>query len=144
MGFDYEQFGDRVRALRKERDITQAELASVLNVESHYISRIERGLSGCSIEIIIVLSKVLGVSIDYLVVGKEYSSVKEELERVINQLEKIRMDIVCRTALWKGVWMKMKHRTIKLAQFVLETSTNCVTTKCKTSCTIWVDQETAP
>ena len=41
MGFDYEQFGDRVRALRKERDITQAELASVLNVESHYISRIE-------------------------------------------------------------------------------------------------------
>ena len=87
-------FGDRVRALRKERDITQAELASVLNVESHYISRIERGLSGCSIEIIIVLSKVLGVSIDYLVVGKEYSSVKEELERVINQLEKIRMDIV--------------------------------------------------
>ncbi len=36
MGFDYEQFGDRVRALRKERDITQAELASVLNVESHY------------------------------------------------------------------------------------------------------------
>lgn len=94
MGFDYEQFGDRVRALRKERDITQAELASVLNVESHYISRIERGLSGCSIEIIIVLSKVLGVSIDYLVVGKEYSSIKEELERVINQLEKIRMDIV--------------------------------------------------
>ena len=41
-----------------------------------------------------MLSKVLGVSIDYLVVGKEYSSVKEELERVINQLEKIRMDIV--------------------------------------------------
>ena len=30
----------------------------------------------------------------YLVVGKEYSSVKEELERVINQLKKIRMDIV--------------------------------------------------
>ena len=50
MGFDYEQFGDRVRALRKERDITQAELASVLNVESHYISRIERGLSGCSMK----------------------------------------------------------------------------------------------
>lgn len=94
MGFDCEQFGDRIRALRKERDITQAELASVLNVESHYISRIERGMSGCSIEVIIVLSKVLGVSIDYLVVGKEYSSVKEQLGVIINQLEKIKMDIV--------------------------------------------------
>ena len=94
MGCDCEQFGDRIRALRKERDITQAELASVLNVESHYISRIERGMSGCSIEVIIVLSKVLGVSIDYLVVGKEYSSVKEQLGVIINQLEKIKMDIV--------------------------------------------------
>lgn len=94
MGFNCEQFGDRVRALRKEKDITQAELAAVLNVESHYVSRIERGMSSCSIEVIIVLSKVLGVSIDYLVVGKEYNSVKEQLEAVINQLEKIRMDIV--------------------------------------------------
>ena len=94
MGFNCEQFGVRVRALRKEKDITQAELAAVLNVESHYVSRIERGMSSCSIEVIIVLSKVLGVSIDYLVVGKEYSSVKEQLEAVINQLEKIRMDIV--------------------------------------------------
>ena len=66
----------------------------MLNVESHYVSRIERGMSSCSIEVIIVLSKVLGVSIDYLVVGKEYNSVKEQLEAVINQLEKIRMDIV--------------------------------------------------
>lgn len=94
MGFNCEQFGDRVRALRKEKDITQVELAAVLNVKSHYVSRIERGMSSCSIEVIIVLSKVLGVSIDYLVVGKEYSSVKEQLEAVINQLEKIRMDIV--------------------------------------------------
>lgn len=94
MGFNCEQFGDRVRALRKEKDITQAELAAVLNVESHYVSRIERGMSSCSIEVIIVLSKVLGVRIDYLVVGKEYNSVKEQLEAVINQLEKIRMDIV--------------------------------------------------
>ena len=94
MGFNCEQFGDRVRALRKEKDITQAELAAVLNVESHYVSRIERGMSSCSIEVIIVLSKVLGVSIEYLVVGKEYNSVKEQLEAVINQLEKIRMDIV--------------------------------------------------
>ena len=94
MGFNCEQFGDRVRALRKEKDITQAELAAVLNVESHYVSRIERGMSSCSIEVIIVLSKVLGVSIDYLVVGKEYSSVKEQLEAVIKKKKKIRMDIV--------------------------------------------------
>lgn len=40
--------------------------------------------------------------------------------------------------------MNVKHWAIKLAQFVLEISTNCVTTKYKTSCTIWVDQETAP
>ena len=40
--------------------------------------------------------------------------------------------------------MKMKHQAIKLAQFVRETSTNCATTKYKTSCTIWVDQEIAP
>ena len=48
-----------------------------------------------------MLSKVLGVSIDYLVVGKECSSVKEELERVINQLEKIRMDIGLKDCVWR-------------------------------------------
>lgn len=33
---------------------------------------------------------------------------------------------------------------IKLAQSVLETSTNCATTRQIISCTIWLDKETAP
>ena len=60
MGFDYEQFGDRVRALRKERDITQAELASVLNVESHYIAELSEDCLGARLRLSLCCQKCWG------------------------------------------------------------------------------------
>ena len=89
MCFDCEQFGARVRALRKEKDVTQAELAELLNVESYYISRIERGCLVCSLEFVVGLSKLFGVSTDYLLTGKETNLTKEQLISVISQLEAI-------------------------------------------------------
>lgn len=55
-------FGESLRQLRKDRRITQRELASKIGVDFSYISKIETGaLEPPSEEIIIKISKVLEV-----------------------------------------------------------------------------------
>jgi len=55
-------FGENLRQIRKDRQITQRELASKIGVDFSYISKIETGaLEPPSEEIIIKISKVLEV-----------------------------------------------------------------------------------
>ena len=68
--------------------LTQEELAALVGVEKQHISRIERGIAACSIDLLPVLSVSLQVSTDYLLMGK---SIDKELTRtqllsVISQL----------------------------------------------------------
>ena len=41
---DFKQGGQAIQRIRKERDMTQEQLAEITNVASNSISRIERGL----------------------------------------------------------------------------------------------------
>ena len=54
-------FGQRLRALRLELGLSQATLAERANVTPEYISRIERGAVGPSMEVIAKLAHALGV-----------------------------------------------------------------------------------
>lgn len=60
----YESFGDRLARLRKERGITQVELAQRVGIAQPNISDYERGESQPSAEFIIKLVEILGVSAD--------------------------------------------------------------------------------
>ncbi len=55
------QFGKRVRRLRKERQMSQRELALEALMEKSTIQRIERGLMNCTIKTLIKLAYGLGV-----------------------------------------------------------------------------------
>jgi len=59
-------FGDRVQALRKERGITQEQLAESINKSVEHISYIERGERAPSFETILDISEALKVSVPYL------------------------------------------------------------------------------
>jgi len=59
-------FGDRVQTLRKERGITQEQLAESINKSVEHISYIERGERAPSFETILDIAEALKVSVPYL------------------------------------------------------------------------------
>lgn len=58
---------ERFAALRKERGLSQAEVAEELNVSRQAVSRWERGTSAPSTDNLMCLAKLYGVSLDHLV-----------------------------------------------------------------------------
>ena len=63
---DFEQIGMRIKACRKQKHLTQEKLAECLDVSSHYIYELERGVNTLN-----DLSTCLEVSSDYLLYGKD-------------------------------------------------------------------------
>lgn len=56
----------RIRALREDRDLTQAEVASIIKTTQQQYSKIESGKSDISGEKLILLAKYYQVSTDYI------------------------------------------------------------------------------
>jgi transcriptional regulator with XRE-family HTH domain len=57
------RLGQRVRILRRRRDLTQEQLAEATHLSANYISGIERGLYSPSLTTLAVLADALGVEI---------------------------------------------------------------------------------
>lgn len=66
---DYEQIrkmGERIKESRKNKHMTQSQLAEVLGISPDQVSNIELGKSACKIDHIYLLMQVLNISADYL------------------------------------------------------------------------------
>ena len=59
-------FYRRIRDLREDRDLTQKEVAGVLNCSQQVYSNYELGQRDIPTDILIKLSKIYNVSIDYI------------------------------------------------------------------------------
>ena len=99
MFYDIENCGERIRYLRKENGYTQEKIAKALNVDRSFYSRIESGKSGCSVDLLVQLSSLFGVSVDYLILGKkneartenkETAQLKKRINVLLSQLEQFR------------------------------------------------------
>lgn len=67
----------KLKELRKEKNLSQKELSSLIKIDSSQYGKIERGVLKPTLEQLIELSSVFGVSIDYLLLGKEQNTPKE-------------------------------------------------------------------
>ena len=56
---------NRIRDLREDRDLSQSEIAKVINTTQQQYSKIENGNSDISGEKLILLAKLYNVSADY-------------------------------------------------------------------------------
>ena len=61
------KFGKKVKTIRLEKDMSQADLAKLLDVHVTYISGIERGIRNMSLKNIEKLAKALKVPIEELI-----------------------------------------------------------------------------
>lgn len=69
MYFDPKESGKRIKRLRKENGLTQEQLAEKLNISTSNLGKIERGLQGFSIDLLIEIGFFFEVSTDYLLIG---------------------------------------------------------------------------
>ena len=76
-------FGRRLKEIRKENGLSQAELAERLSVDEKYISRLETGSSTPSFSMLNKLSKALNTEVENLFKFKHYKKT-EELIKIIN------------------------------------------------------------
>jgi len=69
MTVDFKTIGKRIKVSRTQRDMTQAELSERVGVSNVYISNIETGVKGVSLEVLLKIAGALGVSLDSMVFG---------------------------------------------------------------------------
>lgn len=87
MLYDIKEVGDRIRRLRKEQGMTQAQLAAKLNIGDRHLRKIEAGEKGPSIDILIEIATLFGVSLDYIILGKQsQSDLKQQLCDLVQSL----------------------------------------------------------
>ena len=58
--------GKRIRDARKQRKLTQGELAAIIQISPSYMSEIEMGKTNFSVEIFARISEALQISADWL------------------------------------------------------------------------------
>ena len=80
-----ESFGNMVVALRKEKGMTQLELAEEMGVTDKAVSKWERDLSFPDVSSIPKLAEILGVSVDELMQVKAESK-EEPLKKKIDEI----------------------------------------------------------
>ena len=98
-------FGKNLRQVRKERRLTQQQLAELLDVQQRVVSRWETGVAKPHLNHIVQLAKVLEVSLDRLVFGEglEESMPRfeirnrrlKELCRQVDELDQGDQEVVC-------------------------------------------------
>lgn len=91
MHYDMKQSGEQIRRLRKKNGYTQEALAKKLNIDRSLISHIEAGKRGCTVDMLVQLSELFNVSLDFLILGRETvtsldDEVKAHLRSVISGL----------------------------------------------------------
>jgi len=80
-------FDKKLKELRKQKGISQDELADLVGVHKSHVSRYERGLALPSIEVAQKIANILEVSIDELVSGDAGVSTKDkELAKLFEKI----------------------------------------------------------
>lgn len=77
MYYNVKESGKRIQNLRKSKGFTQETFADAVGLSYRSIADIERGYRGTSIDVLVVMGKVLDTTLDNLVLG-EVKVIKED------------------------------------------------------------------
>ena len=84
------EIGERIRAARQARNVTQVELARMIGAQQTNLSQIERGVRGVGVGQILKLCQALKVTPDNLIGGqKPAASLRPQNERLLKRVRHI-------------------------------------------------------
>ena len=88
MYYDLKETGKRIQNLKKQKSMTQEQLAEKLNISVSNLGKIETGYSGVSIDLVIEMAMFFGVSLDYILLGRELQTdaLKKQIRMMLAQL----------------------------------------------------------
>lgn len=81
-----ENLGSRVKKLRQEMNLTQAEVADALHVTAGYISNVENNRTAMSLRILIYYAKLMNTTLDSLVGSLEPAYKENALDNEVMHL----------------------------------------------------------
>ena len=81
------QIGTRVRAQREYLGITREGLCNYVNISPQFLSEIERGIKGVSAETLYKLCEGLGISADFVLMGKESPTDTSAITKTLSTLD---------------------------------------------------------
>ena len=110
MHLNYQTIGKRIRLLRKQQQLSQMTLAEMVDKSPTYISLVENGQKGPSLETLIDVANALKVTMDVLLAEyleqntqlfQELGRQKYEMEELQNYLRKHRLKAMVKIAAGK-------------------------------------------
>ena len=81
------QIGARVRTQREYLGMTRESLCNYIDISPQFLSEIERGVKGMSAETLYKLCEGLGVSADFVLMGKENLANVSEISKTLATLD---------------------------------------------------------
>jgi len=90
MYYDRAATGDRIQNLRKDREVSQEQLAIDLHISDRYMRNLEQGEKAPSVDLFEELRERFGSSVDYIVSGECASQREQEVQ---DQLQLLRKDL---------------------------------------------------
>lgn len=98
---DYYAIGQRIRALRREKKLSQEQLAEKVWISTTHMSQIENGSTKLSLPVLVDLAAALGVSPNEILSGQgkqnrgeDYAQVKEILDSCTEKQVRILTEIM--------------------------------------------------
>ena len=87
---DLKAVGQRIKSAREAKNLTQEELAALVNLSPTHVSVIERGLKVTKLDTFVAIANALDVSADTLLIDVVAHSVTEKIEKLpIKEQKKI-------------------------------------------------------
>ena len=92
------KWNKRIKDLREDNDMTQEELATRLGISKRTLLRYESGVSEPTISVLISLSLLFNVSVDYMIGNKDTTEIedaglKNQIDVAIKVLENIKKEL---------------------------------------------------
>lgn len=86
MDISNEEIGKRIREIRKERSLTQEQLAELADISVDFLSLVETGRSSMSVQNLAKIAGALDVTSDYLIYGKTAYIENEKINTMLAAL----------------------------------------------------------
>ncbi|MBQ9168078.1 MAG: helix-turn-helix transcriptional regulator [Oscillospiraceae bacterium] len=85
---DYIVIGKRIRERRRSRNLSQEQLADLIDKSTVFVSNLENGKKGASLESIVNICLVLDLSLDELITGAPKTYEDEYVDAVISVFQR--------------------------------------------------------